>query len=40
MTIDDKQDLEELSPLAYIDTWEPYIVEEKTVGTVHWLNHS
>ncbi|WP_285289218.1 phosphate-starvation-inducible protein PsiE [Bacillus sp. ISL-7] len=36
MTIDDKQDLEEFSPVTYIDTWKPHIVEEKTVGTAHW----
>jgi hypothetical protein len=40
MTINYEQDLEGLSSLAHIDTWEPYIVEGKTVGTVHWLNHS
>jgi hypothetical protein len=29
MTINDKQDLEELPPLAYIDTWEPRRILEK-----------
>jgi hypothetical protein len=37
MTIIDVQDLEELLPLDNIDAWEPYIVEEKTVGTVSSL---
>jgi protein PsiE len=36
MTIDDKQDVENLSPVAYINTSEPNIVEKKNVGTVYW----
>src|SRR5689334_12471925 len=36
MTIDDKQDVENLSPVAYINTSEPNIVENKNVGTVYW----